>query len=113
MLGLLELGALGFASARATQLIVHDTIADPVRARLELWHARKFDSRVRSFVRDLLGCVYCSGWWLSLVTVLVYLTATESWGDAPLLVHAIECWAVAGIQALLNRIDDTLPVRGA
>lgn len=111
MLGLLELGALGFASARATQLVVHDTIADPVRARLELWHARRFDSRVRSFVRDLLSCVYCSGWWLSLITVLAYLTATGSWGDAPLLVHAIECWAVAGIQALLNRIDDTLPVR--
>lgn len=109
MLGLLELGALGFASYRGTQLVVWDTIGDVPRQKIELWHARKFDSRFRSFIRQLLSCVYCAGWWLSMATALAYLTATGSWGDAPLLVHAIECWAVAGIQALLNRLDDALP----
>ena len=112
MISLPVLAALGFASYRATQLIVHDSILDGLRQRLELWHARKFDSRARSFVRDLVSCVYCSGWWMSLASVLVYLTATDGWAGTPLLVHAVECWTVAGIQALLNRLDDSLPVRG-
>lgn len=112
MIGPLELGALGFAAYRATQLVVWDSIGDGLRRKLELWHAHKFESRFRSFVRDMLGCTYCVGLWLSVITVLTYLTATGSWGDAPLLVHAIECWAVAGIQAMLNRLDDALPIPG-
>lgn len=112
MLSPVELGALGFAAYRATQLVVHDSILDGLRERLELWHAVRFDSRFRTFVRDLLSCTYCSGWWLSLVTVLTYLTVTGGWAGTPLLVHAIECWAVAGIQALLNRLDDSLSSGG-
>lgn len=111
MQNLLILCALGFAAYRATQFVVHDTLADPVRNRIELWHARKFDSRIRSFVRDLLSCVYCVGFWLSAVAVAVYLTAADQWGAASIWVHFIEMWVVAGMQALLNRIDDTLPVR--
>ena len=111
MLSLPVLATLAFASYRGTQLIVHDTIGDGLRHRLEMWHVAKFDSRFRAFIRDLIKCPYCSGWWLSLVTVLTYITATGGWGSAPLMVHAVECWAVAGAQALLSRIDDTLPVR--
>lgn len=101
--------ALGLAAYRATQLVVHDTIGDPVRQRIEMWHARKFDSRVRGFVRDLISCPYCAGWWLSMLTVGAYLTAASQWRAAPLWVHAIEAWAVTGLQALLNRLDDSLP----
>ena len=108
MLNLWELGVLGFAAYRATQLVVFDSILDGAREKLEMWHAAKFDSKVRTFFRDLIGCPYCSGWWLSLITVTVYLTATDGWTGTPLLVHAVECWAVAGIQALLNRWDDSL-----
>lgn len=107
MQSLTVLAILGLASYRATQLVVHDSIADGLRARIELWHARRIESRLRTFVRDLTGCPYCSGWWLSLATVLVYLTAAGQWGAAPLWVHAVECWAVMGIQALANRWDDT------
>lgn len=102
---------LGFAAYRATQLVVHDSIGDRLRHRLELWHAARFESRARSFIRDLIGCTYCAGWWLSLITVLVYLTAAGQWGAAPLWVHALEVWAVMGVQALMNRIDDALPIR--
>lgn len=109
MQSLLTLGVLGLAAYRATQLVVWDTIGDKVRARIELWHARKFESVLRTFIRDLIGCTYCAGWWLSLVAVVVYLTAAAQWGAAPLWVHAIEFWAVAGIQALLNRWDDSRP----
>ena len=104
---LTTLAVLGFAAYRATQLVVHDSIGDGLRTRLELWHAKRSESKARTFLRDLIGCPYCSGWWLSLVTVLVYLTAAGQWGTAPLWIHAIECWAVAGVQALLNRWDDT------
>lgn len=101
--------ALGFASYRATQLVVWDTIGDKVRNLLEIWHARKFESPVRTFVRDLIGCTYCAGWWLSLVTVAVYLTGARQWGAASIWVHAVEFWSVAGVQALLNRWDDSRP----
>ena len=107
MLGPAELAVLGFAAYRATQLVVHDTIGDGWRHRLELWHAVKHESRVRTFIRQLVSCPYCIGWWLSMVTTLAYITATAGWGRAPLLVHAIECWSVAGIQACLNRWDDS------
>lgn len=107
MQSLTTLVILGLASYRATQLVVHDSIGDGLRDRIELWHARKSESRIRTFVRSLIGCPYCSGWWLSLVTVLVYLTVAGQWDAAPLWVHAIEAWAVMGIQALANRLDDT------
>lgn len=105
------LAALGFASYRAVQLVVHDTIGDPLRKRIELWHAARHESKARTFVRMLIQCPYCVGWWLSLVTTLVYLTAAGQWGAASLWVHAIECWVVMGVQALLNRVDDSLPIR--
>lgn len=111
MQNLLILGALGLAAYRATQFVVHDTLADPVRDRIEMWHARKFESKVRTFVRDLLSCIYCVGFHLSWITLVVYLVAAGQWGAASIWVHAVEAWAVAGIQALLSRIDDTLPVR--
>jgi Protein of unknown function (DUF1360) len=109
MLNLAELAVLGFASYRATQFIVWDSLLDPWRAKLEMWHAVKHTSKPRSFIRALLKCPYCIGFWLSTVTVIVYLAATGSLTDGPLLVHAVEVWAVAGIQALLNRWDDSLP----
>jgi len=109
MQNLLILVALGFAAYRATQLIVWDSILDEPRQRLKVWRALKPASRPRAFIVQLISCIYCTGWWLSLVTTLVYLTAAGQWGEASLLVHAIECWAVMGVQALLNRLDDALP----
>lgn len=100
---------LGLAAYRATQLVVWDTIADPVRNWIELWHARRHESRWRTFVRMLISCTYCAGWWLSLATTLAYVTATGQWGETPLLVIAVDCWAVMGVQSLLNRWDDSRP----
>ena len=104
--------ALGFAAYRVTQLVVWDSILDGWRQRLEVWHARKYDSRVRSFIRDLLKCTYCVGFHASWLTVLVYLLATGanpvgSFGSFWLF--GIQSFAVAGVQALLNRYDDSLP----
>jgi uncharacterized membrane protein len=101
------LALLGFAAYRATQLGVHDSILDPARERLAAWHTKNLDSKARAFLIQLVSCIYCLGYWLSGVTLLVYLLATDSWGDAPWIVHGIEWFAVAGVQALLNRRDDT------
>jgi uncharacterized membrane protein len=101
------LALLGFAAYRATQLGVHDSILDRPRERLAAWHSNNLDSKPRAFLMALISCIYCLGFWLSGVTLLVYLLATDSWGDAPWVVHGIEWFAVAGVQALLNRRDDT------
>ncbi|GGZ73244.1 DUF1360 domain-containing protein [Streptomyces echinoruber] len=108
MISLPVLALLGFAAYRATQLGVHDSILDGTRRRLGAWHADKIDSKARGFIVQLVSCIYCFGFWLSGVTLLAYLLATDSWGDASWLVHGIEWFAVAGAQALLNRFDDTL-----
>lgn len=114
MLNLPELAALGFASYRVTQLVVWDSLLDSWRGRLELWHALKFESKPRTFVRDLLNCTYCFGFHASWLTVLAYLLAT---GHNPVSSvggfwqFGISSFAVSGIQALLNRYDDTLPGR--
>ncbi|MEU1180630.1 DUF1360 domain-containing protein [Streptomyces sp. NPDC005820] len=107
MISLPVLAVLGVAAYRATQLGVHDSILDPARERLAAWQANNLDSKARAFLIQLISCIYCLGWWLSGVTLLVYLLATDSWGAAPWIVHGIEWFAVAGVQALLNRRDDT------
>ncbi|WP_406178009.1 DUF1360 domain-containing protein [Streptomyces canus] len=101
------LALLGVAAYRATQLGVHDSILDGARERLAAWQASNLDSQPRAFLIQLISCVYCLGWWLSGVTLLAYLLATGSWNQAPWIVHGIEWFAIAGVQALLNRRDDT------
>lgn len=110
----LTLAALGFAAARVTQLVVHDSILDGWRERLELWHASKFDSKPRTFIRTLFGCTYCVGFHASWLTVLTYLLATGQWDTSMggFLVFGIESFAVAGVQMVINRWDDTRPTPG-
>lgn len=113
------LAALGFASYRATQLAVWDSILDPLRgtpdSALERWHANGISpdrsNRGRDFVLKLFQCVYCIGFHMSWLAVLAYWLAVgdnpvASWGS--FLLFGIESFAVAGAQALLNRYDDTM-----
>ncbi len=101
---------MGFAAYRGTQLIVWDSILDGWRDRIERWRVAEFDSGPRKFVWDLLTCVYCTGFHVSWLTVAAYHTAT-SWSGVNVLSFGIESFAVAGVQALLNRWDDTLSDR--
>ncbi|MFD8820757.1 DUF1360 domain-containing protein [Streptomyces sp. NPDC059605] len=109
LIDLVVLVVLGCAAYRATQLVVHDTILDPVRDRLYAWHGKATTSVVRSAAVTLIACTYCAGWWLAGAILATYLLVTGQFGQAPLLVHGIEWLAVAGVQALLNRWDDTRP----
>lgn len=101
MLGLTELVVLGAAAARGTQLVVHDQIGDPLRNRLELWHAKRHDSRVRTFIRDLLSCVLCAGFWASVITLAVYHTIT-GWDGVTLLAFGLNTFAVAAVQVTIS-----------
>lgn len=118
MLSPVELGALGFAAYRGTQLIVHDSLLDGARARLIEWHVDGIRpgrrNRIRNFIRDLVACTYCAGWHVSWVALLTYLLASHQWqsGFDGFLIFGVQSFVVAGVQAILSRIDDTLPVRG-
>lgn len=109
MINLLVLGGLALATYRATQLVVHDTIGDPVRDRVIHWQQNRPDSRIRHAAVTLMSCVYCAGWWLAGLLLAVYLLATGEWATAPVIVHGLEWLAVAGGGVLLNRWDDTRP----
>lgn len=108
MITIVELVVLALAAYRATQLAVYDTIGDPLRDRVHAWSARRPDSAARNALVTLIGCVYCTGWWMSGLVLAVYLTATGHWGRAPLAVHGLEWFAVAGAAVLANRWDDHL-----
>ncbi|MBP5930479.1 DUF1360 domain-containing protein [Streptomyces scabiei] len=107
MIGIHELILLALAGYRLTQLGVHDTILDPVRDRVIDWQTRRPESSLRAALVTLITCVYCTGWWLSGAALLTYLLVTGQWHDAPLLVHGLEWFAVAGGAVLLNRWDDS------
>ncbi len=107
MISFAELAFLALAGYRGTQLVVHDSILDPVRDRIFAWHGRKPDSSVRSAVITLISCVYCSGWWVAGALLLTWLLVTGQWHEAPVLVHGFEWLAVAGAAVLLNRWDDS------
>ncbi|WP_030236795.1 DUF1360 domain-containing protein [Streptomyces sp. NRRL S-350] len=107
MLNLAELGVLGFACYRGTQLIVHDTILDPLRDQVIDWRVKKPESNVRDLLLTLISCVYCTGWWVAGFLLATYLLASGQWAQAPVLVHGIEWLAVAGAGVVINRWDDT------
>lgn len=102
-----EIALLALAGYRGTQLVVHDSILDPVRARVDAWQQRKPMSPYRDAVVTLISCVYCSGWWVAGALLATWLLVTGQWDRAPLLVHGVEWLAVAGGAALLNRWDDS------
>lgn len=107
MIPVYELAILAVAGYRGTQLVVHDSLLDNPRDRLDAWLARKPESTARLALVTLIGCVYCAGWWVSGAFLAVWLYTTGQWHDGPLTAHVVEWFAVAGGQSLLNRWDDS------
>jgi hypothetical protein len=101
------LALLALAGYRATQLVVHDSVLDTPRRRLDAWQQARPNSAPRELLVTLISCVYCAGWWLSGAILATWLLATGTWDDAPLLVHGVEWFGVAGGAVLLNRWDDS------
>ncbi|GAA2948299.1 DUF1360 domain-containing protein [Kitasatospora cinereorecta] len=107
MISLVVLAFLALAGYRGTQLVVHDALLDPVRIRIDAWQQKRPTSAFRDAVVTLISCVYCTGWWVAGALLATWLLVTDTWDQAPVLVHGIEWLAVAGAAALLNRWDDT------
>lgn len=108
MLNIATLAVLVLASYRGVQLIVWDSITDPLRTRLGEWGADKPESKLRMWLLLGLGCTYCVGVWVAGIALLAYLFATGApWADGAWLTHGVEWFAVAGGQALLSRWDDS------
>lgn len=102
-----EFIVLVLAAWRATRFVTMDSLTDGWRERVERWVWKKGDRQVawRDKVSELVGCGFCAGYWVSGITLAVFLVAASRWHEAPVLVHGIEWWAVAGGQALFNRYD--------
>lgn len=108
LISLTAIVLLGLVGYRGTQLAVHDTILDPVRDGIIAWHERRQKSKVRKAAVTLMSCVYCAGFWVSGIALATYLLVLGAWDQAPVLVHLLEWFGVAGLAVLLNRVDDTL-----
>lgn len=107
MLTLTELALLAAASYRGVQLLVHDSLTDPIRDKIETRHATNPRNKLWWFLNAVLGCVYCAGMYVAAAALWAYWLATSTWDDTPWVVHGLEWFAVAGIAALANRRDDT------
>lgn len=107
MLTLTELALLAAASYRGVQLLVHDTVTDPIRDAIEVRYATNSHNKLWWFLHAVLGCVYCCGMYVAAAALWAYWLATDTWTGTPWLVHGLEWFAVAGVAALLNRRDDT------
>ena len=89
-----------FAAYRATRLVVFDSIVSPLHRRLEVWTYRNgIESNVGIFLIDLTNCPHCTGWWMSMITSLVWATTVESYGWFGTMIFA---WAVAGLQSVVS-----------
>lgn len=101
------LAVLILASYRGTQLLTHDSLLDPLRARFAIYGV-DHPGKVHDFFSTLWQCIYCTGVYVSGISLLAYLLVTgAAWADGAWLIHGVEWFAVAGGQALLNRRDDT------
>lgn len=107
LIGPTEFAVLSAASYRGVQLLVWDSLTQPIRDKVEIRHATKPGNKIWWFLNAVLGCVYCCGMYVAGIALLAYLLASGTWGDTSWLVHGIEWFAVAGVAALLNRRDDT------
>lgn len=90
---------LSFAAYRASRAVTIDSITRPFRDWLELR-----STPIGHWFDQLFHCGWCTGFWLSGVTYFVWVLVTPL-RHTPVMVHLINWWAVAGLQALLIAID--------
>ena len=84
---------------RLTQLLVWDTISDPVT----LWLSSR-----SPFLGELLACAHCTGFWCSLATVGL-LFGSRCWWPLEIIVWA---FAVAGVVSIVQHATCWLDVGG-
>ena len=104
---LVEDSLLGFGPSSESRMSVRvDRFAYFNEDDEEVMLGDRSDGEGRTWLRekigDLVTCIFCLGFWVSAVTYLSFVFATDSWSLAEPVVHGISVFAVAGGQGFLN-----------
>lgn len=108
----LEYALVVLAAYRITRFFVKDSLigfgpdsGSAVSVKLDKW-AYNDDGTDRSFLRgkagDLLTCIWCLGFWVSLIVYVAAVVSLGEWNSLPLVWHGIIVFAVAGGQGFLS-----------
>lgn len=101
------------ASFRLTELLVHDTIFQPLREWFGVGHdidgnslgATEYKGRVRYFIARLLSCTDCASVWTSGAVTLILLPQIYNEIYTP-NVYFIFALAMAGVTMILSRFQN-------
>jgi hypothetical protein len=89
---------IGAAAYRAWRIIALDQITDPIR----VWLIRR-EGRFWEFVGDLIGCVFCLGFWMAGIGAI--LVSFGRWS----VIETVVVWAAASaVAGLLGEVDGLL-----
>jgi len=69
-----DFSVLALATFRLVRLFVSDTVTGSIRRYLG-----EFATGPRKTASDLLGCPWCTGMWMTLVVLIIYLVIPYSW----------------------------------
>lgn len=72
---------LALAAFRTWKLVGEDTILDAPRAWFIYWWRSRVSAKAAEYVRDLLECPWCAGFWIS----LLWWGAYELWPHGSLI----------------------------
>ncbi|MFA6047327.1 MAG: DUF1360 domain-containing protein [Parcubacteria group bacterium] len=62
------------ATFRLVRLLTYDSVTDYIRKYLG-----QFPTGLRKNLSDLINCPWCTGIWMSLITIFLYLAVPYSW----------------------------------
>ena len=103
MIELFPLVVLAFAAYRITRALIFDTWIEGIRQR---WYnfllGGKHLKLIREKALELTSCTFCTGFWVSIAVLAVYL---GSWPWDFTAKEWLSGFAVAGLQALLHTLE--------
>ncbi|MEQ6375522.1 DUF1360 domain-containing protein [Bacillaceae bacterium S4-13-58] len=110
-MNLLDFVILVFASYRLTRLIVFDTITDWLRRPFHEYEEQELSdgeietvihikgTGIRAFIGELLSCYWCTGFWSSVIILLIFLYL-------PSLEIILYVLAISGAASMLFEITE-------
>jgi len=96
---------LGLVVYRISRILPVDAVAEPVRARVEMWtypEAAPSRPKFREWVGQLLSCPVCLSWWIAAVVVIFWsLVVVGVWPGWFFLILWPAVAAVSAVTALV------------
>jgi hypothetical protein len=95
-----QLIILALATFRMTRLFVYDKITEPLRRPFfdEIEEEGEIYLQPKGFIGTLLSCHWCTGFWCSIITVILFFN--------PYLEFFAVILAVAGLASLIQWVMD-------